>query len=74
MIYSKDINRVCALCANADIIADDDENMQCRLKGLKVGCSDADCGNFIYDIFKKRVRRKPRPKREFTAEDFKLED
>lgn len=73
MIYSDEINKVCALCANADFIEGNEENMHCRLKDINVDKTAADCGKFVYDIFKKPVRRKRRIKTDFTPEDFSLE-
>lgn len=72
MIYSDEINKVCALCANADFIEGNEESMHCRLKDANVDKSTADCGKFVYDIFKKQVRRKRRIKTDFTPEDFEL--
>lgn len=72
MIYSEDINKVCALCQHADFINDNDAAMHCRIKNVNVDKSHPDCGNFEYDIFKKQVRRKKRLKTEFSADDFKL--
>ena len=70
MIYSDDINRICALCQNADERTEDD--MFCSLHNKNVSKTDEACKKFVYDIFKKQVRRKKRLKTNFTAEDFTL--
>ena len=72
MIYSEDINKICALCQNADFIDGDEESMHCRIKNVNVYKTHGDCGKFVYDIFKKPVRRKKRLKTDFSADDFKL--
>lgn len=72
MIYSDDINRICALCVNADFLSENNDSMYCRIKKVNVDKSHPDCGKFKYDIFKKPVRRKKRLKTDFSADDFKL--
>ena len=72
MIYSEDINKICALCMNADFVPENDDAMYCRIKGVNVDKSHPDCDKFKYDIFKKPIRRKKRLKTTFSADDFKL--
>ena len=73
MIYSNDINKVCALCLHAEFIENNETAMHCTLKKINVDKAAPDCGKFVYDIFKKQVRRKKRLKTDFTPEDFTLE-
>ncbi|MGN0162157.1 MAG: hypothetical protein ACI4EA_01065 [Candidatus Ornithomonoglobus sp.] len=73
MIYSEDINKVCALCTHASKVDGTDEVMYCELKKQNMPASTSDCGKFSYDIFKKVVHRKKRLKTDFSAEDFSLE-
>lgn len=70
MIYSDDINRICALCQNAEKI--NDEEIRCRFYGKSMSGSSDACKKFAYDIFKKQVRRKRKLKTNFSADDFKL--
>ena len=72
MIYSEDINKVCALCVNAKPIPENEEEMYCELYKKNTAITKNDCKKFKYDIFKKKVHRKRRLKTEFDAEDFKL--
>ena len=71
MIYSENISRVCGLCRHADKLTENE--LRCRLKRKNVAVTDADCGKFDYDIFKKTVRRKKRLKTEFDPKDFSLD-
>lgn len=73
MIYSEDINKVCALCVHAIKRENDDESVHCSLKDVVVSASQQDCGRFKYDIFKKVVHRKKRLKTNFDAADFSLD-
>lgn len=73
MIYSEDINKVCALCIHASAADGSGEFMYCELKKQNMPVSATDCGKFSYDIFKKVVHRKKRLKTDFSAEDFSLE-
>lgn len=72
MIYSEDINKVCALCLHAEPIKDKENTMYCRLRKKEFDGSTPDCGKFEYDIFKKTVHRKKRLKTNYNADDFKL--
>lgn len=72
MIYSEDINKVCALCIHAQKSEENEDEMYCTLYKKNTAASNGDCKKFKYDIFKKTVRRKRRLKTEFTAEDFEL--
>ena len=72
MIYSEDINKVCALCTYATTIHENEEEMYCCIYKKNTAATKGDCKKFKYDIFKKPVHRKRRLKTEFDAEDFKL--
>lgn len=71
MIYSDDINKVCALCVYAQGDSDSDE-LFCTRRKKNTAASRSDCKKFKYDIFKKPVRRKRRLKTDFSPEDFTL--
>lgn len=73
MIYSDDINKICALCGNAHFIEGNEDEMYCNIKEKNVDKTGEDCGKFVYDIFKKQVRRKKRLKTDFNPADFTLE-
>lgn len=73
MIYSDDINKICALCQNASKADEDGNMMHCSLKNADFPASTPDCGKFKYDIFKKVVRRKRQLNTEFSPEDFTLD-
>lgn len=73
MIYSENINKICALCVHASSVENNEEEMYCAVKEKNMPLSTPDCGKFKYDIFKKVVRRKKRLKTDFSAEDFTLE-
>lgn len=72
MIYSENIDKICAFCRHAEFSAPDAEKTRCALYKKEVGKTDAACGKYIYDIFKRPVRRKRRLKTDFDPEDFKL--
>ena len=72
MIYSENIDKICAYCRHAEPTAPDAERTQCALYKKEVGKTDPACDKYIYDIFKRPVRRKKRLKTDFSAEDFKL--
>ena len=72
MIYSENINKICSLCRYAEPSAPDSERTWCALCKKEVGKSDPACDKYIYDIFKRPVRRKKRLRTDFSAEDFKL--
>ena len=71
MIYSDDINKVCALCEYSQTIDGDEENLLCTKQKKNTAINDS-CARFKYDIFKKVVRRKRRLKTDFNPEDFVL--
>ena len=71
MIYSPEINKICAVCVNAVKIAGDDSHMRCSLKHADVPLSDT-CRKFRYDILKKNTRRRKKPNTDFSPEDFTL--
>ena len=70
MIYSKEINKVCAVCQKAK--AADGEKMYCEIKKQDVEKADKACDKFIYDILKRPVRRMRRLKTNYKKEDFTL--
>ncbi len=70
MIFRKDIEPKCRLCANAQP-ADDSANMHCSLRGTVP--RDFACKKFKYDIFKREI--KPKPKLDFgkfSKKDFDI--
>ncbi len=70
MIYSKQDNPKCTLCAFAEVDKDSG-NVNCEHKGTVP--SDFLCRKFKYDIFKKTIRPKKRlSKGGFSKEDFSL--
>ena len=71
MIYSEDINKVCALCEHAQAIEGSEDTLLCSLSKKNTAITDS-CAKFKYDIFKKPVRRKRRLKTDFNPEDFVL--
>ena len=73
MIYSEDINKVCALCRHGQRTENNGDELFCELKKRSVPVAGGDCGKFEYDIFKKTVRRRKRLKTNFSSEDFSLE-
>ena len=72
MIYSEDINKVCALCIHAQKLEDNEDEMYCTLYKKNTAATNGDCKKFKYDIFKKTVRRKKQFKTDFSPEDFIL--
>ncbi len=71
MIYSDDINKICALCEFSQTIEGDRDNLYCTRQKKNTAINDS-CAKFKYDIFKKTVRRKRRLKTDFNPEDFVL--
>ena len=71
MIYSPDINRICALCKMSERITGTTEHLHCTRSG-DIMPPDGSCGFFDYDIFKKPTHRKRRLKNKFRSDDFKL--
>lgn len=71
MIYSKDINKICALCQNAKQVKGDTSHFKCDIQSCYMPL-DGTCDKFVYDIFKKPVHRKRRLKKNYRAEDFSL--
>lgn len=70
MIYSREINRICAVCQMAH--KHSDEEMYCEQKKQAVPINGAACEKFRYDILKKNVRRMKRLKTNYNPEDFSL--
>lgn len=71
MIYSEDINKVCALCEHSETIDGNEDILLCNINKKNTAITDS-CAKFKYDIFKKPVRRKRRLKTDFDPEDFVL--
>lgn len=71
MIYSEDINKICALCRKSKTVVGSTEHLECTEKNEFVPL-DGTCGRFEYDIFKKPTRRRRRLSQKFSADDFKL--
>lgn len=74
MIYSSDVEKICALCRNSHPAAGAEEHLKCSVRNeyvpLRGGCAD-----FEYDIFKKPTHRKHRLKdkmKDFNINDFRL--
>ena len=70
MIYSTEINKICAVCQMAK--KHNDDEIYCEIKKCAVPLADVACEKFKYDIRKKHVRRMRRLKTDFKAEDFTL--
>lgn len=70
MIYSKDINKICALCQKAK--RQNDKEMLCTQNNKTVAQNTEGCKHFSYDILKRPVRRQRRLKTNFNKEDFSL--
>ncbi len=70
MIYSQDINKVCAVCQMARRLSDDE--MYCGIKRQAVPVNGEACQKFRYDILKKNVRRMRKLKINYKPEDFSL--
>lgn len=71
MIYSPDINKICALCQHSSAVKGDAEHLKCSVRACYMPI-DGTCDEFLYDIFKKPTRRRRRLKNKFSAEDFSL--
>ncbi len=71
-MYSPDIDKICAVCINAEAAKGVPTHMACRVHGGYVPASKEACESFGYDIFKKKVSRKKSVKKEYNPEDFKL--
>ena len=71
MIYSEDINKVCALCEHSETIDGNEDMLLCSKSKKNTAITDS-CAKFKYDILKKVVRRKRRLKTDFNPEDFVL--
>lgn len=70
MIYSQDINKICAVCQMAHRLSD--EEMYCGIKKQVVPVNGEACLKFRYDILKKNVRRMRKLKTNYNPEDFSL--
>lgn len=71
MIYSEDIDRICALCRWSKTVVGVDDHLECGLKNEYIPLNRT-CDKFEYDIFKKPTRRRRRLKNTFKIDDFKL--
>ncbi len=71
MIYSKDIDKICALCRYSKKVPGDEEHLKCTLNNSFMTLRST-CGSFIYDIFKKPTHRRRRLKTNYSADDFTL--
>ena len=65
MIYSQNINKVCAVCQMAHKKSEDE--MYCDIKKQAVSVTDTACDNL-----KRHVRRMRKLKTNFNPEDFSL--
>lgn len=70
MIYSQEINKICALCQKAQ--KHSEEEMYCEIKKQAVPMDGEACKKFSYDIMKRHVRRMKKLKTDYKAEDFSL--
>ena len=70
MIYSQNINKVCAVCQMAHKKSEDE--MYCDIKKQALSVTDTACDKFKYDILKRHVRRMRKLKTNFNPEDFSL--
>lgn len=71
LIYSEDIDKICALCIFSKKDDAEEERLFCGKKKKCVEITDT-CKKFKYDIFKKTVRRKKTLTTDFTSEDFEI--
>lgn len=71
MIYSDNINKICALCKMSCKSGEEDV-LFCRLKNKAVSANKEACKKFSYDILKRHVRRIKKLKTDFNPEDFTL--
>lgn len=73
MIYSTEINKICALCVKAKKVKGSETHMQCSLNnGDFVPINKEGCEFFVYDILKRPVRRRKKSTDKFKPEDFSL--
>lgn len=70
MIYSQNINKICAVCQMAH--KHSEEEMYCDIKKQAVPMNCTACEKFRYDILKRHVRRMRKLKTDFSKEDFSL--
>ena len=68
MIYSQNINKVCAVCQMAHKKSEDE--MYCDIKKQAVSVTDTACDKFKYDILKRHVRRMRKLKTNFNPAGF----
>lgn len=70
MIYSQNINKVCAVCQMAHKKSEDE--MYCDIKNKRCPLPIPLVDKFKYDILKRHVRRMRKLKTNFNPEDFSL--
>ena len=70
MIYSDEINKICALCRKAR--SENDTEIFCERKNKFFSQNNEACKKFEYDILKKKVKRMRALKTNFKKEDFTL--
>ena len=70
MIYSDEINKICAVCVMATESGDGE--ILCTKKNKTFPATTTGCRKFRYDILKKRVKRMRRLKTDYKKEDFTL--
>lgn len=70
MIYSNEINKICALCRMAR--AEGEEEIFCPKKKKNFPSNTEACKKFSYDILKRPVRRMRKLKTNYNKEDFTL--
>ena len=70
MIYSDDINKICAVCVMAN--ENGDGEILCTKKNKTFHANTEACKKFRYDILKKKVKRMRQLKTDYKKEDFTL--
>lgn len=70
MIYSTEINKICALCRMAR--SENDTEIFCEKKRKNFPANNDACKKFEYDILKKKVKRMRALQTGFKKEDFTL--
>ena len=70
MIYSDEINKICAVCVMAH--ETDGGEILCTKKNKTFPAGTEACKKFRYDILKKKVKRMRRLKTDYKKEDFTL--
>lgn len=68
MLFSKDIDPACGLCAHATPI--DEDTVLCHKKG-PMPITDC-CRRYKYDPLLRKPHQQAQPRKKFTAKDFEL--